>query len=241
MHQSILGLYTATLQCMTVTMAFFLPQVGLQVYFEMNDEDISTSSEFEYELIDSFAIDLTFPVGTVTNRRTYNGSFGLAMIDLSFDLICQANYYGPDCSRFCISDCSCDPGFTGQYCQVDINECETLAVNCSANGKCVDGNNSYSCNCDPGYTGQICESDIDECLELSVECGSNGVCEDMVDNYSCNCDTGYTGQFCENDIDECLELRVECGSNMHCEDMVNNYSCVCDSGYTGELCDQNGK
>ena len=215
-------------------------QEGEQVYIVMNDDDFDDT----LDLIDSFAIDLTFPVGTVTNRRTYNGSFGLAMIDLSFGLVCQANYYGPDCSRFCdplVSDCTCDPGFTGQYCQVDINECETLAVNCSANGKCVDGNNSYSCNCDPGYTGQFCESEIDECLELSVECGSKMHCEDMINNHSCVCDPGYTGQICESDIDECLELSVDCGSNMHCEDMVNNYSCVCDPGYTGELCDQNSK
>ena len=52
----------------------------------MNDDDFG--SPREVELVDSFAIDLTFPVGTVTDRTTYNGQFGLAQIDLSFNLVC---------------------------------------------------------------------------------------------------------------------------------------------------------
>ena len=46
-------------------------------------------------------------------------------------------------------------GYTGDRCEVDINECE--GVNCSSNGRCEDGVNSFACICEPGYTGERCQ------------------------------------------------------------------------------------
>ena len=38
---------------------------------------------------------------------------------------------------------------------MNINECE--GVNCSGNGKCIDGVDSFHCDCDSGYLGTLCE------------------------------------------------------------------------------------
>ena len=40
---------------------------------------------------------------------------------------------------------TCDPGFTGELCQTNIDDC--VGVTCSGNGVCVDGVNSFTCQC----------------------------------------------------------------------------------------------
>ena len=50
--------------------------------------------------------------------------------------------------------CVCDPGFTGDLCQINIDDC--VGVNCTGNGQCVDGVNSFTCDeCITGY-GSSC-------------------------------------------------------------------------------------
>lgn len=112
--------------------------------------------------------------------------------------------------------CYCVPGYTGTFCQIDINEC--LSQPCSNNSTCVDGINRYECRCPPGYTGQACEIDINECD--SSPCSSpGGTCVDLVDGYYCQCSPGYTGPSCAIDIDECHSQP--CQHNSTCVDLVN--------------------
>lgn len=52
--------------------------------------------------------------------------------------------------------CICSSGFTGQYCDTDIDEC--LSSPCQHGGLCIDGRNNYSCDCsDLFFTGPNCE------------------------------------------------------------------------------------
>ena len=46
--------------------------------------------------------------------------------------------------------CSCAPGFYGQVCQIDIDDC--LPDPCNERGVCVDQANSYLCECFSEYT-----------------------------------------------------------------------------------------
>lgn len=53
--------------------------------------------------------------------------------------------------------CSCRAGFTGDHCEININDC---SPNSCLNGKCVDGVNRFECLCDKGYYGDNCEKKI---------------------------------------------------------------------------------
>ncbi|XP_038055062.1 sushi, von Willebrand factor type A, EGF and pentraxin domain-containing protein 1-like [Patiria miniata] len=62
----------------------------------------------------------------------------------------------------CIDDvhryiCRCPPGFTGQRCQTNIDDCGTGPSPCDNGGTCVDGVGNFTCQCLPGFSGEACE------------------------------------------------------------------------------------
>lgn len=81
------------------------------------------------------------------------------------------------------------PGYTGQHCETDINEC--FSAPCHY-GTCKDGLASFTCYCRPGYMGRLCETNINECL--SQPCRNGGICQDRENSYICTCPKGTTGQ-----------------------------------------------
>ncbi|KAL9963300.1 hypothetical protein ACROYT_G032487 [Oculina patagonica] len=127
--------------------------------------------------------------------------------------------------------CDCVPGYTGKYCESDINGCASDP--CLNGATCVQQVNGYVCNCQPGYTGVNCQTDIDECA--SKPCQNNGSCIDGVNGFTCSCVAGFTGENCETDIYECASNP--CQNQGSCIDGVNGYTCNCNAGFTGTHCE----
>lgn len=131
--------------------------------------------------------------------------------------------------------CYCVPGYTGTYCQIDVNEC--LSMPCSNNATCVDRVNGYECQCPAGFVGDACEININEC-ETAPCSSKGGVCVDLVNGYFCQCNVGFTGPACEVNVNECSSSP--CANNATCVDQVNGYKCDCTgTGFTGRHCETN--
>ncbi|CAH1226137.1 NOTCH2 [Branchiostoma lanceolatum] len=159
--------------------------------------------------------------------------------------------------------CRCSPGYTGNTCQTEIDECS--GTPCTNGAHCRDEVNGFTCFCTPGWTGVRCEQNINECG--SNPCMHGGTCIDGVNGYSCDCSYGHTGRNCENvpctsilclnggtclngrcrcqpgfqghlcqlDIDECV--LSPCLNNAECVNEVPGYSCHCHPGFMGINCE----
>lgn len=60
-----------------------------------------------------------------------------------------------------IYGCSCDRGFAGENCEIDIDDC--VSSPCENGGTCIDEVNTFVCLCLPSYGGSLCEKDTEGC------------------------------------------------------------------------------
>ncbi len=119
------------------------------------------------------------------NRETGHGVC-LEVRDLvnlaAYTCKCGAQYDGDQCERVvhtqcddalcrrvdtgavCVASssgfrCKCSPGFAGDSCMTNVDDCATAnAPLCQNGGRCVDGVASFSCVCDDDrFTGEFCE------------------------------------------------------------------------------------
>ncbi len=209
-------------QC-NVIQAIFITLLlqGAQVYVEVYDRDANTDGSISYQLVDQWRLSvehLNVTAGAAFGPPlNYPGIHGYSNLNVIFRVECAESYYGVLCENLneCLSEsidcnqgncvdgegletCVCNPGYTGQFCETEINECEVLNIDCNENEQCMDELNSYSCVCNTGYTGADCETNIDDCE--SRNCSGNGVCVDGVNSFRCGCMSGFTGEMCSVEI-----------------------------------------
>lgn len=100
---------------------------------------------------------------------------------------------GGECEdQFDQFSCVCPPGWGGERCQRDLDDCASQPC---AHGSCRDFLAGFECLCRPGFTGRLCSEDVDDCENHACEHG--GTCEDGVNSYTCVCPEDYRGPLCQ--------------------------------------------
>ncbi|CAL1529150.1 unnamed protein product, partial [Lymnaea stagnalis] len=150
---------------------------------------------------------------------------------------CDKYHWGPACVNECncslngtaqcsrVTGCVCRPGWAGQTCSSDIDECSAVVPPCPSLSNCINTPGSYRCQCRVGYQliNNTCV-DIDECSSGSP-CYFK--CTNTMGSYSCSCPPGFRVE--ENkctDIDECaVDHLNNCDQN--CRNTNGNFACEC--------------
>uniref|UniRef100_A0A8B9R982 Notch receptor 3 n=1 Tax=Astyanax mexicanus TaxID=7994 RepID=A0A8B9R982_ASTMX len=130
--------------------------------------------------------------------------------------------------------CNCPPGYTGDRCEGDINECHSNPCNAANSLDCIQLPNDYLCVCKPGFTGTQCVQSV--LRGCSQPCKNGGACSGAGSSplgYICTCQLGYTGTNCERSM-SCRELS--CYNGGSCTVTSRGARCSCQQGFAGPQC-----
>lgn len=97
------------------------------------------------------------------------------------------------CDYMDIPVCLCKPGYEGQFCEEDVDECASTP--CQNGGECLDKINEFECRCKVGFEGDTCEMDVDECQTGEAVCG-DGICNNTYGSYKCICEPKGEEKMC---------------------------------------------
>uniref|UniRef100_A0A8C4EAC9 Cadherin EGF LAG seven-pass G-type receptor 2 n=1 Tax=Dicentrarchus labrax TaxID=13489 RepID=A0A8C4EAC9_DICLA len=93
--------------------------------------------------------------------------------------------------------CRCPTGFTGDYCETEIDLCYSKP--CGAHGVCRSREGGYTCECFEDYTGEHCELSSRSGRCAPGVCKNGGSCVNLlVGGFKCECPSGgYEKPYCE--------------------------------------------
>ncbi|XP_061496273.1 cadherin EGF LAG seven-pass G-type receptor 1 isoform X3 [Rhineura floridana] len=93
--------------------------------------------------------------------------------------------------------CRCPPGFTGDYCETEIDLCYSNP--CGNNGLCRSREGGYICECYEDYTGEYCEMNARSGRCAPGVCKNGGTCVNLlIGGFKCECPAGeYERPYCE--------------------------------------------
>ncbi|XP_060713609.1 cadherin EGF LAG seven-pass G-type receptor 2 isoform X1 [Tachysurus vachellii] len=92
--------------------------------------------------------------------------------------------------------CRCPPGFTGEFCETEINLCYSNP--CGNNGVCRSHEGGFTCECLHDYTGDRCDVSSRSGRCVPGVCKNRGVCVNLlVGGFRCECPPGaYEKPYC---------------------------------------------
>lgn len=134
--------------------------------------------------------------------------------------------------------CVCPAGYTGFFCEVEVDEC--LTSPCRNGATCINRPGDFYCHCPRGFTGSLCEEQTEVCSAST--CFNGGTCIDSTKGYICSCPFGYVGERCQYqrhglapNTNSTNSMCVGCSSkagNGRCDKECDSAEC----GYDGGEC-----
>ena len=203
----------------------------------------SANQVFEYSNYVMFVKDAEGSEAKFWAYDYYSTGAGGGHISIRYDILNDGGSDGGDNSA-CTSDdincingtiggivgsctCSCDTGYEGSDCSIDIDDC--VGIDCG-NGTCVDGLNSFSCYCDTGYEGLDCSTSTNDTVDCSGVVNGTAVIDDCGE---CRQDYCYT--YATHAVDFVDALDGSCDGGMGVELFVSAGS---DTVYYNSTCTQ---
>ncbi|KAK7476341.1 hypothetical protein BaRGS_00032400 [Batillaria attramentaria] len=190
---------------------------------------------------------------------------------------CRNGTYGAHCEFNCTcnmdntascdqhtGNCTCRPGWEGDDCSENVNECKqtdrcgnhatscrngTYGAHCEFNCTCNMDNTAScdqhtgNCTCMPGWEGDDCSKNVNECQQTD-RCGNHATCNDTLGSFVCTCNAGYDKtsdgvcQACPAGTfgPGCVK-KCSC-PKQHLKSCDNiNGTCYCQVGWSGTDCD----